>query len=113
MPNYQESAVAGTSWTRACRVICENPLSGQGLSAGFVEERVVSMGADQQMTQPMGVLTEPFSAANMGEVFNLLDPATGAVIGTSTYGAVFMQLHSLYYHVAAKRDAAPAAVVPE
>jgi hypothetical protein len=110
--NYQESVIAGTSWTRACRVICENPLGGQGLSAGFVEERVVAMGEMAPITQALGVLTEPLTALNTNEVFNVLNPATGEVIATTTYGGAFAVLHSLYLHVAAKRDAA-AAVVPE
>jgi len=53
----------------------------------------------------MGQLTE--SLANPDEVFNLRNPADGAVTGTMTYMQLYLGLYSLYLHAAEKRDAAP------
>lgn len=105
MPNYQESPIAGTSWTRSVRLICDNPLNGRR-GATFVEERAISLGDGQVITQPLGAFTEPLTGDNMNEAFNLLNPVTGEVVGSTTYAQAYAMLHSLYMHAAAKRDAA-------
>lgn len=112
MSNYQQTSITGESWIRAVRVVLENPLIGTP-AATFVEERAINLGSET-LVRPHGNLVEPFIAsgdgANLTETFDLLNPDTGAVIGSATYQEVYAMLHSLYYHVAAKRDAGGAAV---
>lgn len=104
MSNYKQSAVTGESWVRAVRVVLENPLGG-GAAATFIEETVVSTPAGNIM-QAAGNVVEPFTVDNAAEAFDVLNPETGEVVGSATYQDVYALLHSLYYHVAAKRDAA-------
>lgn len=108
--NYKESAVAGTTWVRAARATIQNPLGENGKCIGFEEETVFTTSSGALITQPLGHLYEPFIAAGDGanreESFALIHPETGAVLGSATYADVQVLLHSLYYHVAAKRDAA-------
>jgi len=106
MTNYKQASVTGESWVRAVRVVLENPLGG-GAAATFIEESVVSTPAGTVM-QAAGNVVEPFTAENAAESFDLLNPETGEVAGSATYQDVYAMLHSLYYHVAAKRDAAVA-----
>lgn len=100
--NYQQTTVTGEAWTRAARVVIENPLDATP-SVNFVEERVINL-PDQQVKTPTANVVEPF--ADPTEAFDLLDPETGAVIGSATYQDVYVMLHALYLHCAAKRDAA-------
>ena len=107
MSNYQQTSITGESWIRAIRVVLENPLIGTP-AATFVEERAINLGSET-ITRPHGNLVEPFitsgDSANITEQFNLLNPETGAVIGSATYQDVYVILHSLYYHAVSKRDA--------
>lgn len=104
--DYQWSEVTGASWTRCGRVIIDNPYEGQK-RAVFLEERAVNIPGEV-ITRPAGEIIEPFSAANAGESFDLLNPETGEVMGQATYGQLYAMLHSAYMHVATKRDAAEA-----
>lgn len=103
MPDYKQTAVTGTSWQRAWRVECENPLSGKR-EVIFHEEQVLN-AADQQIRTPVGSLRVPLTADNALTSFPLLDPDTGAQLGTATYAQVYRMLHSLYMHSATQRDA--------
>lgn len=103
MPDYKQTAVTGTSWQRAWRVECENPLNGKR-EVIFHEEQVLN-AAGQQIRTPVGSLRVPLTADNALTSFPLLDPDTGAQLGTATYAQVYRMLHSLYMHSAAERDA--------
>lgn len=109
MPDYKQTTINGTSWQRAWRVECENPLQGQR-QITFHEETVANIG-DSVMRTPAGSCSLPFDESNAGTEFDLLNPDTGGVIGTSTYAQAYVLLHSLYMHAAQLRDAA--AVEPE
>lgn len=104
MPNYKESVVVGDSWVRARRVVVENPID-ETPAISFIEEQIINL-PEQAITQSAGNVSEPFTPDNAQEQFSLLNPETGEVVGTATYQDVYVALHSLYYHVAAKRDAA-------
>lgn len=104
MPDYQESAGQFTSWVRCCRVVCENPRPVQGVPAAtFVEERVIVIDGEESY-KPLGNLVEPFTEDNIDEVFNLVHPGSGAVIGQMAYRDLYVALSSAYLHVANKRD---------
>lgn len=106
MSNYRQENVSGVRHMRAYRIVCDNDLTGdRGIA--FEEERVTSVG-DSVDRVAVGSVREPFITegddANLTEQFALLHPVTGDVIGSATYQEVYVMLHSLYYHVAQKRD---------
>lgn len=108
MSNYAESPVTGTQWLRAARVVVENPRDGTP-AVTFIEERALQLGSEVILT-PAGSVIEPFilsgDGANAAEEFALRNPIDGSLLGaTATYGDLQVLLFSLYYHVAAKRDA--------
>lgn len=103
MPDYKQTTISGTSWQRAWRVECENPLQGQR-QITFHEEQVLNAG-NQQVLTPVGSLRVQLTADNALTSFPLLDPDTGAQLGTATYAQVYRMLHSLYIHTATQRDA--------
>lgn len=103
MPDYKQTTINGTSWKRAWRVECENPLQGQR-KITFHEEQVLNAG-EQQIRTPTGNMSVRFDTENALTTFPLLDPDTGAQLGTATYAQVYRILHSLYMHSAAERDA--------
>ena len=108
MPDYKETTVAGTAYTRAHQVVIANPSVGTK-AVSFYEEQVINL-VDEQIIRQQGGVQEPFTADNASEEFALINPVDGTPIGmTMEYKDVHVALHSLYYHVAAKRDAAVAA----
>ena len=108
MPDYKETTVAGTAYTRAHQVVVANPSVGTK-AISFYEEQVINL-ADEQIIRQQGGVQEPFTADNANEEFALVNPIDGTPLGmTMEYKDVHVALHSLYYHVAAKRDAAVAA----
>ena len=107
--NYKESAIAGTSWQRACRVVVENPLNGTS-TIMFVEEEAVNLG-DKTITNLCSNLSCTFDPA---ATFPGLDPETGLPVGRDiTHGEVYALLNSLYMDLAKKRDEALAATPAE
>ena len=108
MPDYKETTVAGTAYTRAHQVVIANPSVGTK-AVSFYEEQVINL-ADEQIIRQQGGVQEPFTADNANEEFALVNPIDGTPLGlTMEYKDVHVALHSLYYHVASKRDAAVAA----
>ncbi len=108
MPNYRESQVSGSIWTRANKAILDNPFGGvPGVT--FLEEQVVGLPDGKSIAQSSSACSEQFSTANATTPFDLIHPVTGAVIGQATYQQVYVMMASLYTHVAAKRDAEVAA----
>lgn len=103
MPDYKQTTINGTSWQRAWRVECENPLQGQR-QITFHEEQVLN-AAGQAIRTPAGSVSVQFDLQNALTTFPLLDPDSGAQLGTATYAQVYRMLHSLYMHSATQRDA--------
>ena len=107
MPDYKETTVAGTAYTRANQVVIANPSVGTK-AISFYEEQVINL-VDEQIIRQQGGVQEPFTADNASEEFALINPVDGTPLGlTMEYKDVHVAMHSLYYHVAAKRDAAVA-----
>lgn len=103
MPDYKQTTINGTSWQRAWRVECENPLDSQR-QITFHEELVLN-AADQTIRSIAGSVSVVFDLQNALTPFDILDPDTGAKLGTATYAQVYRMLHSLYIHAATQRDA--------
>lgn len=99
--DYQYTEVTGSSFMRCLRAVADNPLSGDR-SISFSEERVMNL-SDGVVSIPVGNLSYPIASA-MSEKFDLLDPDTGGVTGTCTFGQAYAVVHSAYMHVAKARD---------
>ena len=105
MSDYQQSAVTGTKWRRACRINIDNPLNGAP-SILFAEEEVISLG---ETTPPITHLV-----SNVSTVFSdptleipLRDVTTWEPTGqTITAGALYQAIASVYWKLATERDAA-------
>lgn len=105
MSNYQQTDLSGTAYTRSNSVNIANPLNGVK-AISFMEEQVVNLG-DEQLIRPQGGIQEPFTPENIKEAFELLNPLTSQPIGQKmTYEQLYVAIHSLYFHVAKKRDKA-------
>jgi hypothetical protein len=103
MSNYKQTTVSGDSWVRASRILIDNPLN-QPAQIRFVEDTVINL-ADTSITQSANsVLSEIFSDSTKDTEFNVINPSTGDVVATATYKDVYAMLHSLYIHLATKRD---------
>lgn len=105
MQNYKETAVSGSSYVRAREATVINTLNGyKGIM--FCEEQVSVFG-EKIMREGIGAIHQEFTAENAGTEFPLLNPETNEPIGsTATFLDVYVILFSLYYHLAALRDAA-------
>ncbi len=105
MADYKQTTLAGTAYTRASSVTVANPLTGTK-AINFFEEQVVNLG-DEVMIRPQGGFQEAFTDENAGAEFPLLNPHTSEPLGaTATYAQLYVTLHSLYLHLAKRRDAA-------
>lgn len=108
MADYKETTLAGTAYTRANAITIANPREGVK-AINFSEEQVINLGTET-IVRPQGGVQEPFTAENTNEEFALINPVDGTPLGlTMEYKDLYVALHSLYFHVAAKRDAAVAA----
>jgi hypothetical protein len=108
MPNYQQSDIAGTKYTRSYQVNVQNGLSNKAIT--FFEEQIINLDDGSVVQQKAGNVSESLTADNASTAFPLLDPETGQVIvqgATMTYSGVYAALYSLYIHLATERDAAP------
>lgn len=103
-PNYKESDVTGTQWTRCTRVVIENPYGGAP-SIIFVEENAIQLG-EKVITQPSGNLFTPF---NPTDEIPLLDDNGVDTLETFNHLQVYQMLNSLYMYLAAQRDYVPPA----
>ena len=112
MADYKETSLTAKRWKRANRVQIENPI-GEGKRITFHEEMVTLLSDDTYNNQPAGNTSEVF--ADPAAAFPLRDPSTGLLIEGrfATYGDVYVLLHSLYMHLAEKRDDEEAARVAE
>ncbi len=100
MPNYNESAIAGSQWQRCGAVVILNPYQSTP-TIRMDEELIVDVGGEK-FTKGVGSLNFPFNPA---EVIQLIDPETGASLGQSmTAMQVYVALHSLYIAKAQARD---------
>ena len=102
MSKYKQTNITGESYVRANQITIHNQL-GSAPNIVFTEEQVMNVG-DEQIHRPVSNCSDSMSAENASEEFNLINPQTGDVIGTSTYQEFAVMLHSLYFHVAGKRD---------
>ncbi len=88
-PNYKETAVVGQKWTRARRVLIENP-SDSPATILLVEEDVINIG-DRKISELSG---------NLSTTFDPADPL---------HLAIYEKINELYVLLREARDAELAA----
>ena len=95
-------------YTRAGSIVINNPLPEQGLppDINFFEQEVLVNpdGTNTilgQTERGAGITLDP---TRVSDTFNLVDPETGKVSGSMTYGEVQRILFSLYFHATHLRD---------
>ena len=100
MADYKETNALGKAWTRAFRLVIENPM-GQLGSIRFFEEQVVVIG-DTTTKQESGFCSADF---NPEATIQLRNPLTGEMTGAYIPQALLYQvLFSLYMDAAEARD---------
>lgn len=92
MADYRASEISGVTWTRAGKVIIENPL-GQPPTIQFIEEEVTKVG-DKNIVQITDIINSAFDETN------------------ATHTAVYTALNNLYVALREARDA-EAVALPE
>ena len=104
MPNYSETNASGTvtEWQRANRVEVQAE-HGQPVICCFYEEKIDILPSGQVIHTPIGTLAT--STTDLSTTFNILDPTTGAVLGAMSYAELYNAFASLYFALAAARDA--------
>lgn len=104
MTDYKEATVAGKTWRRCHRVLCENPLGGQP-AVNYAMQDVMQLGDGEHITRDAGLFIATLEPGTQGKTYPLLDPATGETVGEMTEGQLFAALHSHFLYVARARDA--------
>ncbi len=104
MADYKETTIAGKTWRRCHRVLCDNPLGGQP-AINYAMQDVAQLGEGQHITRDAGLLIATLEPGTQGQTYPLLDPATGAQVGEMTEGQLFAALHSHFLFTARARDA--------
>lgn len=102
---YKKTTIGdATTYVRPFQTVSNGPLVGLN-SLTIFEEKVIVLPDASSVVVPldtvvMATITDPT------ESFNVVNPATGAVIGTKTLAELKIEMYSLYLHLAAQRDEA-------
>jgi len=102
MPDYKESAVAGSTWQR-CHTVTVSNQAGQVPFITFQEERVIALDGED-IHKFVDGCSKDF---NPTDSFPLLDQTTNLPTGANmTHAELYAVLYSLYMQTALERDAA-------
>lgn len=109
MPDYQETQVAGTKWQRCNQVVLNNPYSGTPTIE--MKEETIATFDGNIFSQTKSGLAFNFDPSG---VIALRNPQTGELTGdTTSQGAVYVAIYSLYVQAAMERDVAQLAAEQE
>jgi hypothetical protein len=97
-----------TTYVRPYQTISTGPLNAPNSMTIFEEKIMILPDASTQRI-PLDSAEIQATITDPNEVFNIVNPSTGAVTGTTTFAQLKVQMYSLYLHLAAVRDAAEAA----
>lgn len=116
MPNYKESKITGeiTKYIRCSRGSFNNSnilIPNSSPNIIFNEDEITNL-PNGDITINSNLSTCIAELIDPNETFNLLNPATDEVIGTTTYGDIFTYMYSLYRYASVKRDEQVIAEVP-
>lgn len=115
MADYKEGAVAGKSWVRAKEVVIRNEYQETPIII-FKEEEIFVVNGEtiKRPYAPSGIPAADSLVAhfdNPNETFDLLNPLTGAAIGTAKNQDLYVLNYSKYQALAKARDIALAAAI--
>jgi hypothetical protein len=99
---YRERNLSGTSYVRLINAGVEVPIDGQP-AVTFQEAEVLTFGAER-IVRPAGNFSADLGG-RANDQFNLINPNTGAVLGTARVRDVYIHLYSLHLYLAGLRDA--------
>lgn len=95
---YNHETLSAESWTRAKRIVIENPLNGVS-TLKFVAEKVIKVSEDTYLKQDIGVLNVTMDEDALNQEISLVNPITGESVGqTVTPAFAHMILYSAYIH---------------
>lgn len=97
---YNERTTERSFFERAYKVEIDNELDTAPKLKFLTEEIMVTDGREQ-VTKKLRSVEDVYTG---NETFDIYDPTTGEVIGQSDYDTVFVQMYSLFFHVATKND---------
>lgn len=105
MSKYQETVETGEAWRRAREINVTNLLN-EVPAITFREEDVVVLSSGKRVSNMVGSVSEELTENNVDESFQLINPETGEPIADQfgSYQQVQVLVHSLYIHMAQKRD---------
>ena len=83
-------------------MVLENPRDLPA-SITFVEDRIVNLEGGEEFPLPVGNITISMDGI-MDDSFNLIDPSTGVILGSMTYGDAYRAFYSTYLAVGRKSE---------
>jgi hypothetical protein len=103
--NYRMKEGAATTWRRSHHIVINNPIGGPA-SFAFQEQDVVDLNGKVMVTP--GDYSAVGGQFDPAAEFPLISPIDGKPFGKSmTQQELYVALHSLYMHLAVKRDTPP------
>jgi len=102
MSKYREEQITGYKWVRSNKVSISNQYGGVP-TITFGEEEITILSDGRTTNLPLIGLSETMSDPT--QEFPLVNPITAEELGSSaSYQELYVILHSLYIHLAKKRD---------
>ena len=106
MPKYNErtvtTSVDTTHYEYAHRVELLNPLNGAPKVVFHTSWVGVDSEGNEEQKEYSRTLQETYTG---NEVYDVIHPDTGEVVGAADYDTVLAMIYSLFFHAAAKEDA--------
>lgn len=102
---YKKTTVGDAyTYVRPYQTISTGPLAGPNTLTIF-EEKITVLSDLSVSRSDLGTPELQHTVVDPNETFNIVDPTTGATIGTKTVAALKVEMYSLYLYLAALRDA--------
>jgi len=92
-----------TTYVRPFQTLSLGPLNGPN-SLTISEELVIVLPDASVVNTPLGTAELQITITDPNQSFNVVDPTTGAVLGTKTFAQLKCELYSLYLYLASIRD---------
>lgn len=92
-----------TTYVRPFQTISFGPLNGP--NSMTISEELITILPDASVTNvPLATAELQATITDPNQSFNIVDPTTGAIIGTKTFLQLKCELYSLYLYLANIRD---------
>lgn len=102
---YKKTTIGdATTYVRPYQTISTGPLAGPNTLTIF-EEKITVLSDASTIRSDLGTPELQYTVTDPNAVFNVVNPVTGEVTGTSTFAQLKIQMYSLYLYLASLRDA--------